>query len=225
MTLEEKLAISKQQQKKIEKGIPLANGANGISNYTPISTTITGSVDDIDNAVFGEVNNDLLSKRYDAREEMKRIEERKEHGNNVDYSHSKIPKSILNSIIKNPLDMPSTDPKMDAFTQKLQEKLPEGINRSYAIQNVLEGKDKAKVTDEKSHSNSIDYEMIKMIVENAVEKKLSELKGTLLTEGKENDSHSLRAMKIGNKFLFLDNDNNIFECQMKYIGKNKKRKQ
>lgn len=221
MTLEEKLAISKQQQKKIEKGIPLANG---ISNYTPISTTITGSVDDIDNAVFGEVNNDLLSKRYDAREEMKRIEERKEHGGNVDYSHSKIPKSILNSIIKNPLDMPSTDPKMDAFTQKLQEKLPEGINRSYAIQNVLEGKDKAKAIDEKSHSNSIDYEMIKMIVENAVEKKLSELKGTLLTEGKENDSHSLRAMKIGNKFLFLDNDNNIFECQMKYIGKNKKRK-
>lgn len=225
MTLEEKLAISKQQQKKIEKGIPLANGANGISNYTPISSTITGSVDDIDNAVFGEVNNDLLSKRYDAREEMKRIEERKEHGGNVDYSHSKIPKSILNSIIKNPLDMPSTDPKMDAFTQKLQEKLPEGINRSYAIQNVLEGKDKAKAIDEKSHSNSIDYEMIKMIVENAVEKKLSELKGTLLTEGKENDSHSLRAMKIGNKFLFLDNDNNIFECQMKYIGKNKKRKQ
>lgn len=225
MTLEEKLAISKQQQKKIEKGIPLANGANGISNYTPISTTITGSVDDIDNAVFGEVNNDLLSKRYDAREEMKRIEERKEHGGDVDYSHSKIPKSILNSIIKNPLDMPSTDPKMDAFTQKLQEKLPEGINRSYAIQNVLEGKDKAKAIDEKSHSNSIDYEMIKMIVENAVEKKLSELKGTLLTEGKENDSHSLRAMKIGNKFLFLDNDNNIFECQMKYIGKNKKRKQ
>lgn len=225
MTLEEKLAISKQQQQKIEKGIPLANGANGISNYTPISSTITGSVDDIDNAVFGEVNNDLLSKRYDAREEMKRIEERKEHGGNVNYSHSKIPKSILNSIIKNPLDMPSTDPKMDAFTQKLQEKLPEGINRSYAIQNALEGKDKAKAIDEKSHSNSIDYEMIKMIVENAVEKKISELKGTLLTEGKENEGHSLRAMKIGNKFLFLDNDNNVFECQMKYIGKNKKRKQ
>lgn len=225
MTLEEKLAISKQQQKKIEKGITLANGANGISNYAPISSTITGSVDDIDNAVFGEVNNDLLSTRYDAREEMKRIEERKERGNNVDYSHSKIPKSILNSIIKNPLDMPSTDPKMDAFTQKLQEKLPEGINRSYAIQNVLEGKDKAKSIEEKPHTSSIDYEMIKMIIENAVEKKLSELKGTLLTEGKENDSHSLRAMKIGNKFLFLDNDNNIFECQMKYIGKNKKRKQ
>jgi len=225
MTLEEKLAISKQQQQKIEKGITLPNGANGISNYAPISSTITGSVDDIDNAVFGEVNNDLLSKRYDAREEMKKIEERKEHGGNVDYSHSKIPKSILNSIIKNPLDMPSTDPKMDAFTQKLQEKLPEGINRSYAIQNALEGKDKAKAIDEKSHSNSIDYEMIKMIVENAVEKKLSELKGTLLTEGKENEDHSLRAMKIGNKFLFLDNDNNIFECQMKYIGKNKKRKQ
>ena len=30
-------------------------------------------------------------------------------------------------------------------------------------------------------------------------------------------------MKLGNKFLFLDSDNNVFECQMKYIGKNKKK--
>jgi hypothetical protein len=35
---------------------------------------------------------------------------------------------------------------------------------------------------------------------------------------------SLKVMKMSDKFLFLDSDNNIFECQMVYKGKNKSKK-
>lgn len=225
MTLEEKLALSKEQQHKIE------NGIKNISNPTSKKrkpTTMMGSVEDLDSAVFGEVQKS--ENGYDAKEEMKRIQERYEKGVNikVDYENTKIPKQIIQSIIQNPLDMPSVDPKMDAFTEKLKMSLPESINRSYEIQSRLEKQDEKKtpVISESTTSTSIDYEMIKLIIENAINKKIDDIKNTLLTESQNhlNSTPSLKAMKLGEKFLFLDGDNNVFECQMKYIGKNKKKK-
>jgi hypothetical protein len=223
MTLEEKLALSKEQQHKIEKGIKSITSSP--SKKKP--STMVGSVEDLDSAVFGEVQKS--DSGYDAKEEMKRIQERYEKGAkiNVDYGNTKIPKQIIQSIIQNPLDMPSVDPKMDAFTEKLKMSLPESINRSYEIQSRLEKQDEKQtplVTETKT--SSIDYEMIKLIVENAISKKMEEIKNTLLTESQNhlNQSPSLKAMKLGEKFLFLDGDNNVFECQMKYIGKNKKKK-
>ena len=76
-----------------------------------------------------------------------------------------------------------------------------------------------------SASVNVDYELIKTIVESVVDKKINELKKGMVNENLSYGSNSsLKAMKLGEKFLFLDSDNNIFECQMKYIGKNKKRK-
>ena len=37
------------------------------------------------------------------------------------------------------------------------------------------------------------------------------------------DSGNLKAMKMSDKLLFLDDNNNVYECQMKYVGKNKKK--
>ena len=187
-----------------------------------------GSLDTLDEAVFGDAQPSDPN-RYDAEAEMKRIKERYEHGAKIDCSNSRIPQSIIRSILDNPLDMPSVDPKMDAFTERLKEKLPEGLGRSYEIQSKLEKQDKQIINEnspkssESSTRQAIDYEMIKLIIENAIEKKMETLKNSLLVENKQTNDASLKAMKLGNKFLFLDSDNNVFECQMKYIGKNKKK--
>lgn len=226
MTLEEKLSISKEQQNIID------NGVKGVKKPTPrpqVQQTLVGSPEQLDNAVFGASDPSIKSNRYDPKEEMKRIEERRKEGAKIDYSKSNIPKSILESIIKEPLDMPTSDAKMEALTERLSKKLPSGIGRSYEIQSKLENTlPKASKVNEAGtkamdHNGGVDYELIKMIVENVIDKKINSIQSALLTESK-NDGASLKAMKMGNKFLFLDNDNNVYECQMKFIGKNKRKK-
>ena len=226
MTLEEKLALSKEQKQIMENGIKAVQhkqAETGSSN-----SPIIGNLDDIDKAVYGEVEK---TSGYDPQEEMKRIKERREHGGSIDYSHSKLPRQIIESIAANPLDMTVVDPKMDAFTEKLKQTLPNSFNRSYEIQEKLEKQDRQELNEVQGNNNAtsasvnVDYELIKTIVESVVDKKINELKKGMVNENLSYGSNSsLKAMKLGEKFLFLDSDNNIFECQMKYIGKNKKRK-
>ena len=54
---------------------------------------------------------------------------------------------------------------------------------------------------------------------------MGSLKRELLDEGISHNDNTgnLKAMKMSDKFLFLDDNNNIYECQMKYLGKNKKK--
>lgn len=226
MTLEEKLALSKEQKQIMENGIKAVQHkqARTVSSNSPI----VGNLDDIDKAVYGEVEK---TSGYDPHEEMKRIKERREHGGPIDYSHSKLPRQIIESIAANPLDMTVVDPKMDAFTEKLKQTLPNSFNRSYEIQEKLEKQDRQELNEVQGNNNAtplsvnVDYELIKTIVESVVDKKINELKKGMVNENLSYGSNSsLKAMKLGEKFLFLDSDNNIFECQMKYVGKNKKRK-
>ena len=226
MTLEEKLALSKEQKQIMENGIKAVQHkqARTVSSNSPI----VGNLDDIDKAVYGEVEK---TSGYDPHEEMKRIKERREHGGSIDYSHSKLPRQIIESIAANPLDMTVVDPKMDALTERLKQTLPNSFNRSYEIQEKLEKQDRQELNEVQGNNNAtsasvnVDYELIKTIVESAVDKKINELKKGMVNENLSYGSNSsLKAMKLGEKFLFLDSDNNIFECQMKYIGKNKKRK-
>lgn len=226
MTLEEKLALSKEQKQIMENGIKAVQHkqARTVSSNSPI----VGNLDDIDKAVYGEIEK---TSGYDPHEEMKRIKERREHGGSIDYSHSKLPRQIIESIASNPLDMTVVDPKMDAFTEKLKQTLPNSFNRSYEIQEKLEKQDRQELNEAQGNNNAtsasvnVDYELIKTIVESVVDKKINELKKGMVNENLSYGSNSsLKAMKLGEKFLFLDSDNNIFECQMKYVGKNKKRK-
>ena len=226
MTLEEKLALSKEQKQIMENGIKAVQHKQARNDSS--NSPIVGNLDDIDKAVYGEVEK---TSGYDPQEEMKRIKERREHGGSIDYSHSKLPKQIIESIAANPLDMTVVDPKMDAFTEKLKQTLPNSFNRSYEIQEKLEKQDRQELNEVQGNNNAtsasvnVDYELIKTIVESVVDKKINELKKGMVNENLSYGSNSsLKAMKLGEKFLFLDSDNNIFECQMKYIGKNKKRK-
>lgn len=67
-------------------------------------------------------------------------------------------------------------------------------------------------------TSTVDYSMIKMIVEDCMRKYTSALKKQILSENKTTqDNVTLQAMKIGNKFSFIDSKGNLYEATLKKI--------
>lgn len=73
-------------------------------------------------------------------------------------------------------------------------------------------------------SQPIDYGIIKMIIENVLDEKLSTIKGQL-NESSSNfpKDSQLVVMELGKTFRLVDNNDHVYECQMKYIGNRKKK--
>jgi hypothetical protein len=219
------------------------NTAKNMASETPISerlvprqsvSTFVGDIDALTEQVFGNKLLDDGSGKapYDPKAEMKMIQA----GIPKDkLNSSKLPSAIKEAIASNPLIVTSTDPKMDAFTAKLA--AVQGMQKAANIMNQLDEEDKEKENARKAALNenmqrgsvTIDYSLIKTIVENAVKSLKDEIKNELNESvnhnNMKNNDTSLKVMKMADKFLFLDSDNNIFECQMVYKGKNKTKKQ
>ena len=71
----------------------------------------------------------------------------------------------------------------------------------------------------KEANNSVDYSLIKMMIEETMRKYIGQLKKTILTESKENSNNGLSMMtKQGNKFRFVTEDGKIFEADLTYKG-------
>lgn len=189
----------------------------------------TGSMEQID-AMFSSPSQ--LSERHEAfnaQQSLKNMRKNMETGN---IGGGKMPSAIRESVINNPLMMTEGgEDDMQRFTGMLEKSLG-GLHKSMGITEQLEQSDKAKnverIIEDKQRTQTtqaggVDYELIKMIVEAAVEKKIAEMK-PMLTESTQRQQPGLSVMKISDKFLFLDNEDNVYECQMTYKGKNKKRK-
>lgn len=217
MTLEEKLALSKKVNKLEESGIQKIQKIQ----TNPQPRTISGNVKFLDNLVYGEnFVGDTKDMPYSPEDEMKRIKQ----GLPEDLSKCRLPKQILESIKENPLTDLSADPQMDAFTKKLASVIPNnGLQKSVEIQKKLDNNDKKIVTENTQYN--INVEDIKTIIRDTIKEEISALKENLLNESKNNNNtNNLKAMSIGvDKFLFLDSDNNVYECKLTYKGKNKKR--
>lgn len=217
MTLEEKLALSKKVNKLEESGIQKIQKIQ----TNPQPRTISGNVKFLDNLVYGEnFVGDAKDMPYNPEDEMKRIKQ----GLPEDLSKCRLPKQILESIKENPLTDLSADPQMDAFAKKLASVIPNnGLQKSVEIQKKLDNNDKKIVTENTQYN--INVEDIKTIIRDTIKEEISALKENLLNESKNNNNtNNLKAMSIGvDKFLFLDSDNNVYECKLTYKGKNKKR--
>lgn len=214
------------------------NAANNISDEAPQqqhhnsgikrvsqSQFLSGNLDTLTEQIFG---NDLIAteegqKPYDPKEEMKMLK----NGLPKDLSKSKLPDAIKESIANNPLMITSEDPKMDAFTAKLAK--ARGIQKTSDIMNKLAEDDREKEAKRKELNEvvtheSIDYSLIKTIVENSVKSLKKEIKEEIAESVNHvniSQEPNLKVMKMGSKFLFLDDQNNIYECQLIYRGKNK----
>lgn len=230
--LKRMLEISKRVDNNTSSG-------NGNSRPHQRKMSLEEQINSYDNQVFGKyVPSEEEQKEYSAEAEMKLIKERTSSQNSGGYNHNtKVPNSILESILSNPCDLDANlyeDSNMTEFTKRLSQRIP-GIKNVQNIQKKLDESDKQKqetniketknTINNASTPSTIDYSLIKTIVESVINDKLDNIKTTLLNE---NASHNngvgnLRAMKMSDKFLFLDDANNVYECQMKYIGKNKKK--
>ena len=179
----------------------------------------------LDDMVYGKPVED--EKKYDPKKDMEKMT-----GvlSSAQITQSGLPESIKRSIIAQPLTLsPIEDPNMTALEERLQRTMP-GIQKSMKIlsdldQYDLEQKEKtmaeSKPRNDAATTSAIDYALIKTIVESVVDEKLNGMR-QMLNESTGNGTPSLSVMNIRNdKFLFLDSDDNIFECQMVYKGKNK----
>lgn len=177
-----------------------------------------------DNA-FLSPTNEMATGVYNAQDDLERIKNMK-----IDKSklaNSRLPDFIKESIVSNPLNVDPTlvDSKMNQFTEQLGKKL--GLQKSVNILQQLDEIDEQKaqkaIVTETTNTGNVDYSMIKMIVENVLDEKLGKIT-TILNENIQRSTPSLSVMNIRDKFLYLDDQDNIYECQMVYKGKNKKRK-
>ena len=81
-----------------------------------------------------------------------------------------------------------------------------------------------QATQPVQYQQQVDYPMIRTIVEEIVRKYASSLNKKIINESKGGTS-SLNTMVIGDKFKFLDDAGNVYECTMKKVGniRNKKK--
>lgn len=201
--------------------------------------SIEEQIQSLDNQVYGQYVPSAEEKStYDPQAEMKRIAEREAQGGGYN-KNTKVPSRILESILQNPCNLDPEiyeDQNMAALTRRLSGRMP-GIKNVHEIQKKLDEADRQKqsvseslkpktTTFESSQQTTVDYSLIKTIVESALDEKITKLKTDIINENvSHQNSNSLNVMKMGDKFLFLDDQDNVYECKMHYIGKNKKKKQ
>ena len=139
---------------------------------------------------------------------------------NTTSSKSKLPKEILESFANNPIDT-----SMLGATASVLDRLNLAPMKKEVI---AEKREVIKETPQQAPivaNANIDYSMIKMIVEDCMKKYTSALKKSLINESKANDSNAtLQALKIGNKFSFIDNSGNVYEATLKKVGNLNKNK-
>lgn len=151
---------------------------------------------------------------------------------------------VLNEVANEPLQMPvPQDLMMDQITERLAEN--PAIKKAAALMSQTDGKKVEQYVDEdgiqrtrvlneqkrktqQGGSGNLDYDTIRFIVEGAIAKKIDELKQAVLNEsasrGGMTASIKVMQMKEGKPFLLLDSDDNVYECVMKFKGKNRRRK-
>lgn len=193
-------------------------------------------IESYDQQVYGASVEPVLKQnetpKYDARKEMEKLKEIEAHGGRgaVNLEGRNIPRGIIESILNNPLDLKPIDPRMNALEEKLKDNMP-GIKAATNILEKVEKQDKeakAKLREQlqpkQTLANNIDYELIKVTIEETIDKKLESLKQTINEANNHQQTYipSMKYLSFKDKFYFVDNDDNVFECVMKYKGKRKK---
>ena len=127
--------------------------------------------------------------------------------------NTNIPTEIFESMTNNVFD-----------TKPLSNGMPE-LGGSVLDNLKIQPKQTKKIVNEQimqpqQISSNIDYSLIKTIVEDCVKKYSSALKKSILNESKElmkENVGTLQAMKLGNKFSFVDDEGNLYEAKLTFI--------
>ena len=155
---------------------------------------------------------------------------------------SKLPAAIIESMRQNPCNYDTSvvntmmGPE-NALFKKLNEAYAKdkdepvrGVKAIQQINEQLETRDKqiaeetAKVTEDVVHNSfttNIDITALEQVIERVIDKKFNMLNESI-SRKLPSQIRSMSITESGN-FRFLDGEDNVYECQMKYIGKRKKK--
>ena len=129
--------------------------------------------------------------------------------------NSNIPRAIVESFSKNPIDTSmissiggSSNSVLDTIGIQEQARTVQPQNTSSTIQ---------EQHTVQTQVQGIDYPMIRTIVEDIVRKYISSLSKKMLSESK-GSVNELTTMTLGKSFKFLDRQGNIYEATLKKIG-------
>lgn len=137
-------------------------------------------------------------------------------GGNLDWqfseqvmAKSKLPKEVLEVMKESSKERQKLE---SSVSSNLDPKLIASINSNKKPQTITE----APKQQYNNGGGSVDYEVIKMIVEGCMKKYTANLKKTLMTESK---GSTLELMtQQGNTFRFVTSDGKIFEGKLTYKG-------
>ena len=216
-------------------------------------TFTSTDVDLLDEMAFGAPTDDgmLLYEQYpngemrEVYDPNKEMEELKSGNITYQTTNSHLPQAILESIMKNPLDVPmdgigigdqvmteglqnrtldiidkldSRDRKKRAVQQQPQ---PQPINEQQVYQQPRQVYAPAPQQAQPSGYNFSLNELAGLI-EAVVDKKFRQYGAGMLTEGKGGtQAPKVNLMTIGDSLKFMDSSGNVYECTMKYVGKGK----
>ena len=197
-----------------------------------------GDVESLNEAVFGRYNPETDTSTSNGQKVLMETMKQFESGNISEETRQrvrenvrnlKIPAAILHSMIDNPLFETKIDgTDVDSYMDNLMQK-NKNIQASKRINEKLEGVDNSRVSQtavsQKSFSE-IDYNKLQQVIEETIDRKLSQYIGKInLNENKQQTaSPNLHfIMEKNQKFIFVDSSDNIFECNLVYKGKNRKK--
>lgn len=177
-------------------------------------------------------------KVYDPEEDMKELA-----NFNLSNVQSGMPQAILESILNDPLNMPTDG---IVYSGNDVNDMMDGLqNRTMDILEKLDARDKQgkpgrpqyqqpqqPMVDMRQMINetaqpqqpAVDYKVLAKLIESIIDKKFAQYSKTMLNEGRGQNGTTLSFMKLGDTFTFMDSANNVYECKMVYKGKGKVKK-
>lgn len=212
---------------KIEKG-QVSHSQENSGYRVANKNDLDRLIENFDQQVYGQSVEPVMMEekphKYSAREEMERLKAVESNGGrgSVNLEGRNIPKEIVESIINNPLDMPPiVDDKMTALTERIANK---GIKAAVDVMNKVEKSDAKTQLNERVMVQNPNQDIVN-IIEECIDRKINEIQQSI-TENIKNQTYvpSMKYLSFKDNFYFVDNDDNVFECVMKYKGKRKKRK-
>lgn len=216
---------------KLQNAMSRAKKLIQLESNGTLDKIASGARDGINSSLGGEIMTEqLMTTPRDRRNEAPMV------GQRMGENAMNVPAAIRESFSKNPIDESSlysafgsngSNDDLSFLTEAIEQptQKPQRINAQ--TQNVkqlvnegLGGQQYAPQVGQQT----IDYPMIRTIVEEIVRKYAVSLKNKILTEGK-NDINEVNTISIGKTFKFLAKNGDIYECAMKKIGNiNDKRK-
>lgn len=140
---------------------------------------------------------------------------------------SKLPKEVLESIRKNPINLAipaelGGGSVLDGLGLVPKQQQPQ---RQQIAEQQVSTPQSIVPQYQQMQQVSIDYNAIRVIVDESVKKYMTALKKSLLSEGKENitKTDTVKYMVIGDKLQLLTDDGDLYEAELKF-KKNVKQK-